>query len=54
MDEALHHVLNGDEPLSAALVEAIVTAGRQLPSPREVRVCPVCLADYDLLFCGEA
>jgi hypothetical protein len=54
VDQALHYVLNSDEPLSAALVEAIATADHQLPSPREVRVCPVCLADYDLLFSEEA
>lgn len=54
MDEALRHMLNSDEPLSADVVEALVKAERELPSPRQVRVCPVCLADYDLLFCEEA
>lgn len=54
VDEAPHHVLNSDEPLSTALVEALVKAERQLPSPRQVRICPVCLTDYDLLLCEEA
>jgi len=54
VDEALHHMLNSDEPVSADVVEALVKAERELPSPRQVRVCPVCLADYDLLFCEEA
>ena len=54
VDEALHHILNSDEPLSADVVEALVKAEREMPPPREVRVCPVCLADYDLLFSEEA
>jgi len=54
VDQALHHLLNRGEPLSAQAVEALVRAAGELPSPREVYVAPVDLQDYDLLLCAEA
>jgi len=54
VDQALHRLLNGGEPLSAQAVEALVRAAGELPSPQEVYVAPVDLQDYDLLLCAEA
>jgi len=53
VDEALHHLLKGDEALSACAVEAIVTREIPLSAPREVHVEPVDLGDYDGLLCVE-
>ncbi|HUT03524.1 MAG TPA: IS21 family transposase [bacterium] len=49
VDGALHHLLKRDEPLSAQAVEALVAAGRECCSPRQVRVDAVQLGDYDVL-----
>lgn len=54
VDEALHHLLNGDEPLSAEQVRTIVMSATRLPPSHQVEVHAVRLADYDHLLSEEA
>ena len=53
MEQALHHLLDPDQVLTAAAVESWLQTAERAEAPPEVTVDPVDLAAYDALLEGS-
>ncbi len=54
VEGALRMLMDGEKPVSAAAVDALVKSGTKPPPVTEVRIAPVQLADYDALRADRA
>ncbi len=54
VDDALGHLIEQEQPISAGAVEAMVRSGQKMQPPTEVEIADVELSVYDGLFGGRA